>query len=828
MPSLPIEPVLPELCAALSQHPNVVLQAPPGAGKTTCVPLALLGQEWLRDKKIAMLEPRRIAARAAARRMAGLLGQQVGQTVGYRTRMDTAIGPTTRIEVLTEGVLARMLQSDPALEQFGVVIFDEFHERSIHADLGLALALQSQHLLRADLRLLVMSATLDGQPVSQLLGNAPIITSHGRSFPVETIYLEKRTEERLERTVAAAVSRALRQCEGDLLVFLPGVAEIQRVEETLRGSNLPGNIAIAPLHGSLPQDQQDRAIQPSPHGQRKVVLSTSIAETSLTIEGVRAVVDSGLMRVPRFSPRNGMSRLETITVTRAAADQRRGRAGRLGPGHCFRLWTLADDATLLPHTTPEILEADLLPLALELAEWGVRHPEELQWLDSPPPAAFAQSRGLLAQLGAIAPNGEITQHGKKMARLPLHPRLAQMVLKAKERGWGGTACLLAALLSERDVMQGDRSADVRLRLEAVQRGANGGERGATGRIGTIRTAARTLRRSLGISDQEAVGVDACGPLLSIAFPDRIGARRAGTEGRFLLRNGNAARLDPNDPLARADFLVATELDGRRSESRIFLAAPLLLADIEDQFGEQIQEEEVVEWDAGTESVRAMRRTRLGGITLREQPLANPSPQHLALALAGAIAAEELRPLPWSRQSRQLQQRLAFLRQFDPALPDCSDATLQRTVGEWLAPNLHGFKRLSEVGKLDMEKVLLGMIPWDIQRQLELDAPTHLSVPSGSRIPIDYSNPADPVLAVRLQEMFGCAETPRIARGRVPLTVHLLSPANRPVQVTRDLAGFWHSSYFDVRRDLRGRYPKHHWPENPMEAEPTRRAKRKGE
>lgn len=827
MPLLPIEPILPELCAALHRHNNLVLQAPPGAGKTTRVPLALLQQKWLHDGKIIMLEPRRIAARAAARRMAAMLGQSVGQAVGYRTRADTAIGHATRIEVVTEGVLARMLQSDPALESFGVVIFDEFHERSIHADLGLALTLQSQSLFRPDLRILVMSATLDGQAVARLLGDAPIITSEGRSFPVETIYLEKQTEERIERTVAAAVARALRHPDGDLLVFLPGVAEIRRVEDLLNQSELPNNVLIAPLHGNLPQELQDCAIQPAPAGKRKVVLSTSIAETSLTIEGVRTVIDSGLMRVSRFSPRNGMSRLETITVTRAAADQRRGRAGRVAEGRCYRLWTRADDAALIPHSFPEILAADLLPLALELAEWGVRNPAELCWIDPPPAAAFSQARQLLATLGALH-SGSITPHGKQMARLPLHPRLAQMVLKGMELGLGATACLLAVLLTERDPLRsGDATphdADLRLRVEALQ-GDPGVGRISRNAQATILTAARTLRRQLGIAD-EAVNVDACGLLLSFAFPDRIGMRRAGTEGRFLLRNGNGARLDPHQPLARTDVLVAPQLDGQRTESRIFLAAPVTMEEIEEHHREQMEEVVVVEWEASTESVRAVTRTCLGAITLRQQPLANPSPQQIALALGDAIAAQELRPLPWASGARRLQQRLLFLRQLAPDVPDVSDAALILSVREWLAPHLQGLRRQSEVGRLNLEAILSSIIPWELRQRLDSEAPTHITVPSGSRIPVDYSNPENPVLAVRLQEMFGCAETPRVAGGRVPLTVHLLSPAGRPVQVTRDLAGFWRSSYFDVRRDLRGRYPKHHWPENPMHAEPTNRAKRR--
>jgi ATP-dependent helicase HrpB len=824
---LPIEPVLPALRDALRARTSAVLQAAPGAGKTTLVPLALLDEPWLAGRKVVMLEPRRLAARAAAHRMTQLLGERVGDTVGYRIRMETRVGPGTRVEVVTEGVLTRMLQHDPALDGVGIVIFDEFHERSLHADLGLALTLQSRAVLRDDLRVLVMSATLDGARVAALLGDAPVITSEGRAHPVETRFLPRRGEGWIEPRVARAVRDALDAEEGDVLVFLPGAGEIRRVQEMLSADDVPPGVRVHPLFGNLSQEEQDEAIRPSPPGRRKVVLATSIAETSLTIEGVRVVVDSGLIRVPRFSPRTGMTRLETVTVSRASADQRRGRAGRLGPGVCHRLWTEAEDAALQPHRPPEILEADLAPLALELAAWGVADPAELQWLDPPSPAAYAQARELLAELGALDAGGAITPHGRAMSALPLHPRLAHMLLRAKELRLGATACDLAALLGERDVLRGEGrapDADVRLRLAALRR-----ERGAPGytvdraALQRVQAEARDLRRQLsaapGDADDEAAGV-----LLALAYPDRIAQRRPGPGARYLLRNGRGAAFADAQSLSTEPYLVVAELDDAGREGRIAIAATVSLEEIERHFADQIAAEDVVAWDAAAEMVRARRVRRLGALVLRDAPLAEPDPALIAAALLDAVRQEGIASLGWTKASAQLRERIAFLHLHDPSFPNVSDAALEAGLAEWLGPHLQGMRKLEEVRRIDPGAALEAMLAWPQRRALDEQAPTHVQVPSGSRIPVDYADAEAPVLAVRLQEVFGWTETPRIAGGRVPLTLHLLSPAHRPVQVTRDLASFWRSGYFEVRKDLRGRYPKHVWPDNPLAAQATARAK----
>lgn len=849
---LPIEPALAPLQAALSAHANAVLVAPPGAGKTTRVPLALLDEPWLGGARILMLEPRRLAARAAARYMAASLGEQVGETVGYRVRLESRVGPGTRIEVITEGVLTRLLQADPALEGVGLVIFDEFHERSLHADLGLALCLQSQALLRADLRLLVMSATLDAAPVAALLGDAPVIASEGRSFPVETRFLLRRPEGRIEPAVVRAVQEALSADGGDVLVFLPGAGEIRRVEAQLAERG----ISASPLHGSLPQEAQDRAIAPGRPGERKVVLATSIAETSLTVEGVRVVIDSGLMRVPRFSPRTGMTRLETIPVSRASADQRRGRAGRLAPGVCYRLWTAQEDQRLVERSTPEILEADLAPMALDLAAWGVSDPAELRWLDLPPAAALAQARELLAELGAWAPaTGAITPHGRRMAEVGLHPRLAHMILRGIDLGLGGLACDLAALLGERDIFRGEAlrpEADLRLRVEAL-RGRGHGFEADPAALRRARTEADHWRRTFGIgagltsggapasrptapnssapgpiapnstgSTPTAPDIDHTGLLLALAYPDRIAQRRPG--GRFLLRSGRGAAFPEHQPLADAPYLVAAELDDQGAEGRIYLAAAIDLDELECHFGDQIETEEVIAWDRAARAVRARRRERLGALLLSESPLADPDPEGTRTALLAGIADEGLAILPWTKAARQFQERLCFMHRLDPAWPDATGEALLAALAEWLGPYLDGIKSADGLQRLQLTAILEGMLSWEQRRELDDQAPTHVTVPSGSRIAVDYSDPTAPVLAVRLQEMFGLHDTPRIGRGRVPLTLHLLSPAHRPVQVTRDLASFWRSAYFEVRKDLRGRYPKHYWPEDPTQAVPTNRTR----
>jgi ATP-dependent helicase HrpB len=829
VPDIPIDAVLPGLRRVLADHPRAVLEAPPGAGKTTRVPLALLDEPWLAGRAIVMLEPRRVAARAAAHFMARGLGEEAGGTVGYRVRLDTRVSPRTRVEVVTEGILTRMLEEDPALERYGAVIFDEFHERSLHADLGLALALESQQVLRPDLRLLVMSATLDTVGVAALLGEAPVVAGSGRSWPVEIRHAPRPVEGRIEGAVAATVRDALADTEGDVLVFLPGVGEIRRVEEAL---GAPAGVAVLSLHGSLPPGEQDRALRADPQGRRKVVLATSVAETSLTIDGVRVVVDGGLSRVPRFSPRTGMTRLETVRVSRASATQRAGRAGRQGPGVCYRLWTAADEAGLVPHHAPEILEADLAPLALALAAAGVTDATTLRWLDPPPAASLAHARELLAELGALDAAGRVSPHGRRMARLGLHPRLAHMLLAAGDDGARALACDLAALLEERDVLRGEQGppdADVRLRLDVLRARpvphAVGPWRVLRESVERVRTHADQLRRSLRAGTQPADSARA-GELMALAYPDRV-AQRRGASRRYLLRNGRGAVLASDQALAREPWLAVAELDGAGAESRVLLAAPLDAEELERRFAAQVTSEDVVTWDDAAAAVRARRVTSLGAIVLREAPLRDPDAALVAGALAAAIRTRGGGALPWSEAASRLRERLAFLHALDASWPDVSDAALLATLDDWLVPHLAGARSLEDVGRLDLAALLVAGLDHRRRRALDELAPTHVTVPSGSRLPVDYADPAAPVLAVRLQEMFGARDTPRVGGGRVPLTLHLLSPAHRPVQVTRDLAGFWATSYFDVRKDLRGRYPRHPWPEDPLAAPPTRRAKPRG-
>lgn len=831
MQKLPVDLIIDELRTTLRLHVNTILVAPPGAGKTTRIPLALLNEPWLEGRRILMLEPRRLAARAAARYMAVSLGEEVGRTVGYRVKHDTKVSPMTRIEVITEGVLTRLLQADPSLEDVGLVILDEFHERSLHADLGLALCLQSQAVLRNDLRLLVMSATLEAKSVAALLHDAPIVISEGRTFPVETRYLQHPVNGRIETSIVRIVQDALAQEQGDLLVFLPGVAEIRRVEALLNQLSLKPNVRVAPLFGSLSQEAQDAAIAPAKPGERKIVLATSIAETSLTVNGVRIVVDSGLMRVSRFSPRTGMTRLETIAVSKASADQRRGRAGRLESGICYRLWTEQEDRQLVPHTTPEIREADLVPLALELAVWGVSEPAELMWLDPPPQAAFAQARNLLQELGALDGGGAITPHGRRMSELGLHPRLAHMLLKADEFGLGRLACELAALLSERDLLRGDEAAaagvDLRLRVEALRRHHHAALSSVRedAAVKRIFAEAGNLQRALGIAPSRSGDTPddaaACGLLLSLAYPDRIAQRR--TSGRFLLTNGRGAVIPQLQQLSNAPYLVAAELDDQGAESRIYLAAPVDLVDLKQQADIRIEEQSITLWDHAAQAVRARKQIRLGALILEEVSLKDPDPDLVMHTLLEGISEEGVVLLPWSKTSNQLRQRLLFMHQLDQtAWPDVTDDALLATMVDWLAPHLYGYRSSNDLKRLNMVAILESMLSWDLRRQLDELAPTHITVPSGSRIAVDYTDVSAPLLAVRLQEMFGLEKTPCLGGGKIPLTIHLLSPAQRPVQVTRDLESFWRDAYFEVRKDLKGRYPKHYWPDNPLEAIPTNR------
>ncbi|MEQ9400969.1 MAG: ATP-dependent helicase HrpB [Longimicrobiales bacterium] len=835
-PDLPVRDALPDLSRALADRGSAVLVAPPGAGKTTLVPLALLGEPWLDGRKILVLEPRRLATRAAATRIAELLGESdAGGTVGYRIRLDTRVSGRTRIEVVTEGVLTRMLQSDPSLAGVGAVVFDEFHERSLHADLGLALTLQARDLLRDDLRLLVMSATLDAEPVAALLGGdeapAPVVASHGRMYPVETRFRDRPVDGWIEPVVTSTVLDALDDEGGDLLVFLPGAAEIRRTETRLREARLPADTDVYALFGALSRTDQDRAVRPSPSGRRKVVLATSIAETSLTIEGVRVVVDAGLMRVPRFDPGSGMTRLETLRVTRDAADQRRGRAGRLEPGVCYRLWTGHEDRGLVPARTPEILEADLAPLALELAVWGA-DVEELRWIDRPPASAMAQAGELLRALDAVADDGAVTDHGRRLAEIGAHPRIAHMLVRGRERGLGALAADLAALLGDRDILEADGrapDADLRLRVEALRaaRGGGGGTlRGHRVHRGGVQRALREARHFRRTDDTETLDdAEHTGLLLAFAYPDRLARRRAGESGRFLLRNGRGAAFREAQTLGGADWIVAAELDDRGSEARIFRAAPVDLADVESAFAHAIEERDEVSWDADAGRIRAYRRRRLGALVLAEAPLADAPPDAVATALLEGIRSVGLAALPWTADTDQLRQRIAFLHDLHPeAWPDTSEAALLDGLESWLGPFLAGMRALDDLRRLDLNQVLLTDVGWDRAAELDRLAPSHLEVPSGSRIRLDYSDPDAPALAVRLQEVFGLTETPRVGGGTVPLTVRLLSPAQRPVQVTRDLASFWRDAYFEVRKDMRGRYPKHHWPEDPLEAEATRRTK----
>jgi ATP-dependent helicase HrpB len=841
--SLPIEPVLPALAGALTDAGAAVLVAPPGAGKTTRVPLALDGAHWLAGRKIVMLEPRRVAARAAARRMAATLGEEVGGTVGFRVRADTRVGRETRIEVVTEGVLTRMLQSDPTLDDVGLVIFDEFHERSLHADLGLALVLHARAILRPELRVLVMSATIDGAAVAALLGDAPVIVSEGRSYPVETRWLARAADNRIEGPVARAIRGAIDSDDGDVLAFLPGAGEIRRVASMLGGGSLPSTVDVLPLYGALSGADQDRALAPAPNGRRKVVLATAIAETSLTIDGVRVVIDSGLSRLPRFDPGPGMTRLETVRVSRASADQRRGRAGRTAPGVCYRLWAEHDHHGLVAQSPPEILAADLTAFALELAVAGIDDPAALRWLTPPPDGALAQARELLRQLGALDERNRATRHGRAMTGLGVHPRLAHMLIRATEGGTLPRAARLAALLSDRDIARAGRpgaDVDIAARVDLVEgvgrhhgsalqvdddglRRARADARQVEERVrGTMRPSASARR------DQDpapASGSDlSIGALVALAYPDRVARRRDGQPGRYVMRSGAGAVLAEAQHLTSSEWLAIAELDGKRGEARIYLASDIDESDVRRLFAGDIVRGEVVEFDEGSGSVVARRGERLGAIVLSDVVVGNPDPELVAAAFARAIAARGIAALPWSDSARRTRERLAFARTTGDDWPDVSDEALGLTLGDWLGPSLAGLRRLDDLRRLDLGALLLDRLTWQQRARLDEVAPTHLVVPTGSRIPVDYGDPGAPVLAVRLQEMFGLADTPRVGGGRVPVTLHLLSPAQRPLQVTRDLAGFWRTSYFDVRKDMRGRYPRHHWPENPMEAEPTRRAK----
>ena len=809
---LPIHAVLDALKAAVAANPAVVLAAPPGAGKTTVVPLALLGQPWLGDGRILVLEPRRLAARAAAERMARTLGQTPGGTVGYRTRLQSRIGPETRIEVITEGVFTRMILDDPGLEGVGAVLFDEFHERSLDADLGLALARESQTLLRDDLKIIVMSATLDIAGVSRLLDGAPVIEAEGRAFPVETRYLGRDATARIEDAVARACLTAVTEEAGSILAFLPGQGEIHRTAQRITERLRDPSIEIAPLYGAMDKAAQDRAVEPAAPGRRKIVLATSVAETSLTIEGVRVVVDSGLSRVPRFDPASGLTRLATVRVSRSSAEQRRGRAGRVEPGVCYRLWDEEQTRGLIAHQRPEMLEADLTGLALDLARWGAKTAEGLALLDPPPAGAFAEARKVLARLGALDGEGGLTAHGRRLARIPLSPRLAHMVAVASDAGDARLGARVAAVLSEPGL--GGNDVDLADRLKGLER-----DRSPRGK-----DAATLIDRWAKAAGGGAGGRADPGRLLVEAFPERI-ARARGKAGEVLLASGRGAHLDPHDPLAREPWLAVGELGGGEAKDRIRLAARLDEATLAIDLAHLVVEEDrVTREPSGRLILRRLRR--IGALTLSEKIIGTPDRAAVTAALNAEFQAKGPAALKWGERASALRARLAFLRGLGADWPDVSDDGLTASAEVWLGPLLTGVDALAAISDSALEQGLRALVPWDMQRLLDTLAPARLETPLGSAA-IDYAAEGGPRVDIRVQELFGVKAHPSVGGGRVPLTLALLSPARRPVQVTKDLPGFWAGSWAAVRSEMRGRYPRHPWPEDPANAAATSRAKPRG-
>jgi ATP-dependent helicase HrpB len=848
---LPIDAVLDELHAALASGSSAVLVAPPGAGKTTRVPLALMDEPWTKGGKLLVLEPRRLAARGAAERMAQTLGEKVGERVGLKARLATRVGPRTRIEVVTEGVFTRQILDDPSLEGVAAVLFDEFHERSLDADFGLALALDCQRALRPDLRLLVMSATLEGARVASLLGEAPVIESAGRAFPVATRYLGRDARARIEDQTTDAIVAAMRREPGSVLAFLPGQGEIRRVAERLAERIADPSVVIAPLYGAMDMAAQDRAVRPAPPGVRKIVLATAIAETSLTIEGVRVVIDSGLARVPRFEPGAGITRLVTQRVSRASADQRRGRAGRLEPGVCYRLWSEPETQSLVPFAEPEIRSSDLSGLLLDCAEWGATDPASLAWLDPPPAAPLAAARDELQRLEALDDDGRITPLGTRLRALPLPPRLARMVISAAERGAAREAAEIAALLVERGLGGNDtdlvhrvesfrcdrsrRAEDMRRLAAGWARMANeispapcgegsgvGGSPTSPGSDPAGPNPSTTVEHGGGPAGSDLAATPSA--LLALAYPERI-AKARGAAGQFLLANGRGAMIDPTDPLARALYLVVAELQGAAAAARILLAASLDEAELVRIAGHRIRNRDELSFDATALALRARRVRRLEAIELAAEPLAVPAGEAAAHALADGIAALGIHRLPWSKSQAQLRDRVAFLRRAaGEPWPDLGDEALAASVRDWLAPFLTGKSRLADITADDLAAALDTLLPWELRRRLDAEAPTHFEAPTGNRFAVDYEGPGAPAVHIRVQELFGLQTHPSIVGGRLPLTLHLLSPAQRPIQITRDLPGFWAGSWSAVKAEMRGRYPKHPWPDDPAHAAPTSRAK----
>ena len=894
---LPVEDILPELRRRLAAEPAVILTAPPGSGKTTMVPPALLAEPWLAGRRILVLEPRRLAARLAAAFIARQRGEEVGQTIGYRVRFESRVSAATRIEVLTEGLFVRRLQADPELKGIGLVIFDEFHERSLDADLALALCLDAQRGLREDLKILLMSATLDTSPLSTLLGGAPVVEATGRSYPVSiehraaTFAAQPNPQEIAART-AAAIRQVFREHPGDILAFLPGTGEIHHCHELLMASPPPAelnlqlglddshrsamwridsssgvaeHLIVYPLYGDLSLADQAAAVQPDPTGRRRIILATSIAETSITIEGIHTVVDSGWQRRPRFDPNSGLSRLITQRISRAAATQRAGRAGRLGPGHCLRLWSPGEEQGLRPFEPPEILNADLSQLLLELACWGVQDPASLTWLDPPPPGPCAQARDLLGSLGALDQQGQVTALGRRINELPVHPRLGLMLLMAAEQGNGSLACDLAALLSERDIIKDrGKSADIDNRLEILRAKRRTGS-SAPAPAGSDPAACRRVQRSSQQLQEVLVGLSArsagearrrpagpptaaicssvkarrqapkakgpagrltTGELIALAYPDRIARRRPEGRGKYKLTSGRGAVLQAHDHLADQEYLAVAELDAGRSEGKIFLAAALAPEAILRLYGDRLRYREEIVWDRQTGMVKARSQVMLAELVLETGLVDKPDPVAVQAALLTAIRTHGLQMLPWTKPARDLQARLASIRHWQPdgGWPKVDDEALGRDLEQWLGPWLEGIRSAEQLGKLDLVAILAGLLDYQRRAYLEREVPTHLTVPSGSRRKLLYRPGEAPVLAVRLQEMFGLADTPKIVAKRVPVLLHLLSPAGRPVQITTDLRGFWENAYREVKKELKGRYPKHHWPDDPWQAQPTARIK----
>ncbi|MFK4721155.1 ATP-dependent helicase HrpB [Bradyrhizobium niftali] len=815
---LPIDAVLGDLSRTLEAHNAAVLVAPPGAGKTTRVPLALLDAPWAKGKKIIVLEPRRIAARASADRMAKSLGERAGETVGYRVRFGSKISRATRIEVVTEGIFTRQIMDDPELSGVAAVLFDEFHERSLDADLGLALARDAQTGLREDLRIVVMSATLDGARVARLLGEAPVVESEGRAFPVETRYLGRKADAPIERQMADAIASALRADSGSVLAFLPGAAEIRRTQNFLAERVQDASIEIVPLFGALDAAVQDRAIAPAPKGTRKVVLATSIAETSLTIEGVRIVVDSGLARVPRYEPDIGLTRLETVRASRAAVDQRRGRAGRTEPGVCYRLWDEPQTASLAPYTQPEILSADLSSLVLDLAQWGVADPAALSFLDPPPQPAWKEAKSLLSELNALDGDGRITAEGRSLRALALPPRLARMIVDSHRAGSGEAAAEIAAILTERGL--GGDSADLEYRRDQFRRDRSP-------RASSARDLARRWASQVAASEKAGQQEDlSTGLMLAYAFPDRVARNRG--NGSFVLANGRGAAVEQTSSLARAPYIAIGEMTGTAASGRILLAAQITEDDIERHFAEHIETVDETSFDRGAMALRARRKRALHAITLSEATLAVSPSEETARIFADGLIAAGLERLPWSKAAKQWRDRVMFLRKAEgDSWPDLSDDGLIARRDDWLVPALYDKIALKDISAGDLSDALMALLPWEMRARLDREAPTHFEAPTGTVLAIDYEAEQGPTIAVRLQELFGLNTHPSIAAGKVPLVLELLSPAQRPVQVTRDLPGFWRGSYAAVRSDLRGRYPRHPWPEDPANALPTRRVKPRG-